>query len=219
MATYHLLETEARSYLQNKGINVPPYRLARSPVEAVKYAGELDYPVVLKVVARALVHKSDVGGVQINLQTPDDVERAYREIMATVAARAPGSPIEGVLVTRHIADALEVIIGTKVDPQFGPVIMFGLGGIFVEVFKDVTFGIAPLSYREAEQMVRNIKGYPLIKGIRGQSRKNEPAIIDLLLQVANLMVQNRELREIDLNPILVTDQEALIADARILLEA
>jgi acyl-CoA synthetase (NDP forming) len=216
MSTHPLVETEARQYLQSRGISVPEYKLATSAQEAVDYAKALDFPVVLKIVSKEIVHKSDVGGVRVNLRTAEEVAGAYENILSSVNERVPGAKIAGVLVAKHIEDALEVIIGATVDKQFGPVIMFGLGGIFVEVFKDVTFGIAPLSMPEAESMVRDIQGYPLIKGVRGQSGKNEPALASLLVQVSDLMMKDRDLLEVDLNPVLVTSEGAYIADARIL---
>ena len=216
MSTHPLIETEARQYLQSRGISVPEYRLATSPQEAVDHAKALGLPVVLKIVSKEIVHKSDVGGVRVNLRTAEEVAGAYESILSSVSERVPGAKIDGVLVARHIEDALEVIIGAMVDKQFGPVIMFGLGGIFVEVFKDVIFGIAPLSMPEAESMVRDIQGYPLIKGVRGQSGKNEPALTNLLVQVSDLMMNDDDLVEVDLNPVLVTVEDAYIADARII---
>ncbi len=216
MSTHPLIETEARHYLQSRGISVPEYRLATSPQEAVDHAKALGLPVVLKIVSKEIVHKSDVGGVRVNLRTAEEVAGAYESILSSVSERVPGAKIDGVLVARHVEDALEVIIGAMVDKQFGPVIMFGLGGIFVEVFKDVTFGIAPLSMPEAESMVRDIQGYPLIKGVRGQSGKNEPALTNLLVQVSDLMMNDDDLVEVDLNPVLVTVEDAYIADARII---
>ncbi len=217
MSTHPLIETEARHYLQSRGISIPEYRLATSPQEAVDHAKALDFPVVLKIVSREIVHKSDVGGVRVNLRTAEEVAEAYGSILSSVSERAPGAKIDGVLVARHVENALEVIIGATVDKQFGPVIMFGLGGIFVEVFKDVTFGTPPLSRPEAESMVRDIQGYPLIKGVRGQSGKNEPALTNLLVQVSDLMMKDRDLAEVDLNPVLVTSEDAYIADARIII--
>jgi acyl-CoA synthetase (NDP forming) len=216
MSTHPLIETEARQYLQSRGISIPEYRLATSPQEAVDHAKALGLPVVLKIVSKEIVHKSDVGGVRVNLRTAEEVAGAYESILSSVSERVPGAKIDGVLVARHIEDALEVIIGAMVDKQFGPVIMFGLGGIFVEVFKDVIFGIAPLSMPEAESMVRDIQGYPLIKGVRGQSGKNEPALTNLLVQVSDLMMNDDDLVEVDLNPVLVTVEDAYIADARII---
>ncbi len=219
MSRHSLVETEARHYLQSRGISVPVSKLATAPREAVDYAKAFGFPVVLKIVSPEIVHKSDVGGVRVNLRTAEEVAEAYESILSSVNKNLPGARIDGVLVMKHIEDALEVIIGAMVDKQFGPVIMFGLGGIFVEVFKDVAFGIAPLSASEAELMVRDIQGYPLIKGVRGQSSKNESAIISLLMQVSDLMIKDSDLLEVDLNPVLVTSEDAYIADARILLKA
>lgn len=212
----HLLEPEGRAYLAARGIPVPPYRVVTEVEEAVRAAEELGYPVVMKVVSPQIIHKSEVGGVKTNLKTPEEVRQAFTQLSSIKLSSTP-IRIDGYLVTRQVDNALEVIIGSIVDRQFGPVVMFGLGGIFVEVFNDVAFGIAPLERSEAQNMVKSIKGYPLLKGIRGQKAKDEEALVELLLKISELVWQEKEILELDLNPVFVTEKGVQIGDVRLLL--
>lgn len=212
----HLLEPEGRAYLAARGIPVPPYRVVTEAEEAVRAAEELGYPVVMKVVSPQIIHKSEVGGVKTNLKSPEQVRQAFAQLSSIKLSSTP-IRIDGYLVTRQVDNALEVIIGSIVDRQFGPVVMFGLGGIFVEVFNDVAFGIAPLKRFEAQNMVKSIKGYPLLKGIRGQKAKDEEALVELLLKISELVWQEKEIRELDLNPVFVTEKGVQIGDVRLLL--
>ncbi|RTZ90260.1 MAG: hypothetical protein DSY91_06610 [Deltaproteobacteria bacterium] len=212
-----LLETEARSVLSAYGIDVPRADLARDADEAVSFAEKIGFPVAMKIVSRKIVHKSDVGGVRIGLTSPDDVRKAFEEIIQNALKVAGRDEIEGILVSPMAEKGQECIIGMTRDHQFGPVIMFGLGGIFVEVLKDVTFRVAPLTPADAETMIREIKGYPLLKGIRGQAPKDTEAIRDILLGISRLAVENPEIKEMDLNPVIVHETGASIVDARIIL--
>jgi len=213
----NLLETEARAILQAYNISVPRADLVKSAEEAVQAADVMGYPVALKIVSRKIVHKSDVGGVKINVKSADDVRRAFEEVVANALKVAAKDEIEGLLVTPMAKTGQECIIGMTRNPQFGPVVMFGLGGIFVEVLKDVAFRVAPLSPSDAEEMIRQIQGYPLLQGVRGQAPKDTEAIKEILLGISRLAVENPEIQEMDLNPVIVHEKGASIVDARIIM--
>ncbi len=213
----NLLETEAREILQAYGIPVPEAVMAANPEEAVRAAEKMGVPVALKIVSRKIMHKSDVGGVRINLRTSEEIAEAFKAIMNSAGKVAGKDAIEGILITPMAREGQECIIGMTRNPQFGPVVMFGLGGIFVEVLKDVTFRVAPLTPVDAEEMIRQIQGYPLLRGVRGQAPKDTAAIQEILLKVSRLAVENPEIREMDLNPVIVHETGATIVDARMIL--
>ncbi|MDP6782613.1 MAG: acetate--CoA ligase family protein, partial [Dehalococcoidia bacterium] len=162
-----LTEVEAKDWLREAGFPVVETRLARSRAGAVTLSRETGFPVVLKIASPQVIHKSDAGGVKLGLNSQSAVARAYREIMASVADKHPDASLEGVSVQRMAPPGVEVIMGMSKDPQFGPVLMFGLGGIWVELLKDVAFRIVPLLPRDAREMIREIKGFPLLEGYRG----------------------------------------------------
>ncbi len=211
-----LYEDEALDLLRKYGLPVPAARLASGEDEAVKIAGEIGYPVVLKIVSPDIIHKSDVGGVILNLRSPDDVRRAYRKMMASISEKAPHAKVVGVLVQHMVPAGLEVIIGATRDPVFDAVVMFGLGGVFVEVLRDVSFRVAPLSFEEAMSMIGEIKARRLLEGYRNMPPRDKEALARIILGVARIMEDNKEIREIDLNPVMSYTEGAMIADARIL---
>ena len=214
-----LLEPEAKAVLSSYGCTVTKEKVATSAEEAASFARELGFPVVAKVVSPEIIHKTDAQCVKVNLQNTEKVEGAYHEIMANARAYNKNARIEGVLLYHMVNGGEEVIIGLATDPTFGKVIMFGLGGIWVEIMKDVSFRIVPLSRQDARDMVEEIKGYPLLTGIRGRSVKDINALCDMLVQVSKLAQASEEIREMDLNPVFVMDKGAIIADARIILDA
>ncbi len=213
-----LTEVESKLLLKEAGFPVVEARLATSPEEAAERASELGFPVVLKVVSRDIAHKSDVGGVKLDLKNEEEVRRAYREIMEEVRRRAPQAEILGVSVQRMARPGVEVIVGMGKDAQFGPFLMFGLGGVFVEVLKDVSFRIVPITRRDAREMIREIRGFPLLQGYRGREPADLEALEDLLLKLSDFAEQNPEVREMDLNPVFARRDGVEIADARIILE-
>lgn len=214
----NLTEVEAKAVLKAAGIGVAETRLAKSRSEAIAIAKELGFPIVLKVVSPQILHKSDVGGVKLNLANADDVAAAYDEIMAKVSQREPEAVIQGVAVQKMARPGTEVIVGVSKDEKFGPVLMFGLGGIFVEIMKDVSFRLVPIARRDAKQMVREIKGYPLLNGYRGQEPANVELLEDILQKVSELAERHGEIKEMDLNPIFAYSDGAMVVDARIILE-
>jgi acyl-CoA synthetase (NDP forming) len=212
-----LLEHEALRLAELYGVPVPGYGLAKSEDEAVQLAEKIGYPVVLKVVSPDIVHKSDVGGVIVDVRDSEGVRRAYREIMENVKKHAPNARLVGVLVQKMAPKgAIEVIVGGLRDPVFGPTVMFGLGGIFVEVFRDVSFRIAPFTERDAEEMIEEIKAAKILKGYRNTPPRDIKALVKIIMAVQKLMVENPEVRELDLNPILSYPDGALAVDARVI---
>jgi len=190
--------------------------IAKSCDEACKIAESIGYPVVLKVASPNLLHKTDVGGIKIDLKSKSEVKKACHEILNSVRKSKPRIKIDGILVQEMIKGGREVILGMKRDPQFGPLLMFGLGGIYVEVLKDVSFRLTPLSKKEAQEMVREIKTFKILKGARGQKPVDIKAIEDCLLSLSELSIDFPKIKEIDINPLIVKEKEAVAVDARII---
>ncbi|HYM16548.1 MAG TPA: acetate--CoA ligase family protein [Dehalococcoidia bacterium] len=212
-----LTEIEAKQVLEAAGVPVSPARLARTRDEAVKMAAELGYPIVLKIVSLEITHKSDVGGVALGLASAEAVGTAFDEVVASAKRHVPDATIEGVAVQRMEPPGIEVIVGMTKDPQFGPVLMFGLGGVLVEVLKDVAFRVVPINERDARQMVHEIKGYPLLEGYRGHEPADVAQLEQLLLTVSRFIEEHPEVAELDLNPVFAYKDGALAVDARIVL--
>ncbi len=212
-----LTEVAAKELLNAEGIPVVPTRLARSAGEAVRLAKSLGLPVALKVVSPDIVHKSDVGGVRLHLTSLAQVSKAYGEIVAGARARIPDALIEGVSVQSMAAPGIEVVAGLTRDRTFGPVVMFGLGGIFVEILNDVAFRVVPLQPRDARAMVREVRGFPVLQGARGAAPVDLAALEGILLKLSSLAERRPEIHEIDVNPVFVYPTGALAVDARVLL--
>ncbi len=216
-----LPEPEAHALLRAYGFPTVPGRLARTEEDAVAAAAEIGYPVVLKIVSPHIIHKFDVGGVELNLQDEDAVRRAYRCIMARVQAAMPEAEIWGVYVQQYVQarDAVETILGMNRDPHFGPLLMFGLGGVYVEVLKDVTFRIAPIRELSAYRMLQEIRGHALLTGFRGQPPRDIKALAQCIMRLSQLAVEIEEIEELDINPLLALEkgQGARVLDARVLL--
>jgi len=213
-----LLEPEAKAVCIKYGIPVTNFEVAKNEADAVKLAEEIGFPVVLKIVSPDIIHKSDVGGVVVGLKTAKDVRNAYHQILKNVKRHKADAKIVGVLVQEMAPSSTEVIVGAIKDPQFGPALMFGLGGIFVEVLKDVTFRVAPITEDEAREMITEVKAYPLLRGYRNQPPADIEAIVEILLKTSRLVMEHQEIKELDLNPIMVYEKGAKTVDARIILE-
>jgi acyl-CoA synthetase (NDP forming) len=213
-----LTEIESKELLQEAGINTVETKLAKSMKEAISLSKEMGFPVVLKIASADVSHKSDVGGVMTGLGNAAQASKAYREIMASVKQKQPQAAIDGISVQKMARPGVEVIMGMSKDAQFGPVLMFGLGGILVEVLKDVSFRIVSLTHRDAREMIREVKGYPLLEGYRGQEPADIPFLEEMLLKVSAFAEQNPEVKELDLNPIFAYRDGAVAVDARIVLE-
>jgi len=214
----NLLEPEAKAICEEYNIPVTRFKVAKKEEEAAKFAEEIGFPVVLKIVSPDIVHKSDVGGVMLNLKTASKVREAYRTILVNVEKHQPNVRISGVLVQEMAPQSTEVIVGAIKDDQFGPSVMFGLGGIFVEVLEDVAFRIAPVTKQEAKLMITEIKAYPVLKGYRNQPPLDTNAIADIIVNTSKLVTDHQEIKELDLNPVMVYENGAKTVDARIILE-
>ncbi len=212
-----LLENEAKAICVDYGIPVPKFVIAKNQIEAAQLAEQIGFPVVLKIVSPDIIHKSEAGGVMINLKSAAEVQNAYGQILLNADRYNPAAKIVGVLVQEMAPQSTEVIIGSVKDPQFGQTIMFGLGGIFVELFKDVAFRIAPITKEDALEMITEVKSYPLLKGYRNTPPVDIGAIIDILLRVSKLTMDHQDIKEIDLNPVIVYTKGAKTVDARMIL--
>ena len=213
-----LTEVEAKGLLGEAGIPVVQTELAHSKKEAISISQAIGFPIVLKIVSPDISHKSDVEGVKLGLQNSTQVSKAYTQMMTSIRKNFPKARIGGVSVQRMAPPGVEVIIGMTKDPQFGPLLMFGLGGILVEVLKDVSFRIVPVSRKDAREMITNIKGYPLLKGYRGQEPADIPFLEEMMMKVSEFVEKNPEVKELDLNPVFAYRNGALTIDARIILE-
>ncbi len=214
-----LTEIEAKEWLKAAKIPVVDTKLATSKAEAVEIAKKMGFPVALKIVSPDIVHKSDAGGVKLSLQNATQTGKAYSEIINNIKKYNPKANIVGISVQKMARPGIEVIIGMTKDAQFGPVIMFGLGGILVEVLKDVSFRIVPLTKRDAAEMITEIKGFPILKGYRGQEPADISYLEDLIVKISDFVDQNPEIKELDLNPIFAYKNGAIAVDARIILES
>ena len=214
----YLLENESKTIMQTYKIPVTKFTVAETEDAAVKAAEKIGYPVVLKILSPDVIHKSDVGGVLININTPDEVRKGYQSIISNVQKHKTNARIKGIFVEEFAPKGIEVIIGALKDPQFGPALMFGLGGIFVEVLKDVSFRVAPITKFDAKEMIQEIKGYPILTGIRGQKASDVRALENILLQVSKLVMDYPVINQLDLNPVFSYPKGAKCVDARIILE-
>lgn len=211
----NLLEPEAYELLEAYDVWVPRHQVVTSAEQAEVAAAEVGYPVVAKIVSPDVLHKTEVGGVLLNLNDAAAVRAAYRQIVER--ARQAKAALRGVLISRMALPGTEVIAGLTQDAQFGPVVMFGLGGVFVEVYRDVSFRLVPLTEPDAVAMIREIKAFPILQGIRGGKSADLKALADLLLTVSRMGQENPEIAEMDLNPIIVYEKGLSAVDARVLL--
>ena len=200
-----LLANEAQKIAAILGIEMPRSIVATSLDEAVRAAREIGYPVVMKVVSKDILHKSDAGGVALNLENDDEVVDAYQAIRRSCQAYKPDAVIQGIEVVEMVRPGVETIIGARQDASFGPIVMFGLGGIYVEVMKDVAFRAAPVSRREAQDMIASIRSYPLLLGVRGEKRKEIDGIVDVAVKLGQLIDQCRDITDIEINPLVAYD--------------
>jgi acetyl coenzyme A synthetase (ADP forming)-like protein len=212
-------DAEAWTVLESYGFSVPKSRLAKTPEEAIEIAEEIGYPVVMKIASPDILHKTDVGGVRLNLRSPDDVRDSFDLMVYRAERYVPDAQIWGCQVQQMVSGGREILLGMSRDPQFGPLVAFGLGGIYVEALKDVSFRIAPFSRREADEMIREIRSYPLLEGVRGEQPADHEAMVDALLRISQLVTDFPEIVELDVNPLMVFERGrgAIAIDMRLVL--
>lgn len=212
----HLLDAEVREVLQWYGFPQPQFMIAQSPEEAIEFQQKWGTPIVLKIESPEIIHKSDLGCVKVNLRTEEEIRNAFKEIMQNALKHVSQEKIDGILVQQMIKGR-EVALGMAKDPQYGPMIMFGLGGIFVEIFKDVVFRPAPLTTEDAKQMIKSIKGYPILQGARGEQPVDFHILEESLLRLSQLVTDFPEIEELDINPLIMNASSEMCAavDARI----
>lgn len=208
---------ESRKILELSGIPLNKSQLAKSEEEAIALAEKLGFPLVMKIVSPQVVHKTEVGGVKVNITSVDEVRRTYNELISKTKDKLPDAEINGVSLEEMVRGT-ELIIGTTEDKQFGPMIMFGVGGIFVEVYKDVSFRLVPITTGDAKDMLNEIKGKALLKGVRGLPEANVDQLVEILMNISNLVTKYPEIKEMDINPLIITNTGAVAADARIVLD-
>jgi acetyl-CoA synthetase (ADP-forming) len=213
-----LTEVESKEILKAYGIPVVDGHLARTKEEAVAAAEKIGFPVVLKIVSPDILHKSDAKCVILGLNNLTEVESGFDRLLANANRFKRDAEIHGVLVQRMAPRGREVIVGMSKDAQFGPVLMFGLGGVWVEMAEDVSFRVAPIEQKDAVEMIREIRGYPILEGARGGERVDFDALVEILLSASRLAMDWQEIKEFDINPIFAYEKGALSIDARIILE-
>ncbi len=206
---------ESAEVLKQYRIPFVETRLAKSVEEAVSFAEKLGYPAAMKILSKQIVHKTDVGGLAVDLKSREDVEKAFGAIVKSVKRKMPRAKVDGILVQKFVKGT-EVIVGGKKDPTFDEVVMFGLGGVFVELFDDVSFRVVPINIKDAQEMMEETKGYRMLTGFRGKA-SDVKAVVDILLKVSKLLDENREIKELDINPIEVLSKGAVAVDARIVI--
>ena len=214
-----LPELEAQKICESYGIKCPPTHLVNNKEDCIDAGNKIGYPVVIKIFSKDIIHKSDAGGVVTNINSDEELAEKYENMLKTVKGKYPDANIEGVVVQKMMSKGIEVIIGGFKDEQFGPVIMFGTGGIYVEVFKDTSFRLAPLNVDEARRQVEETKIFKVLQGVRGEKAVDIDSICQAIVNVGNLLIEYDEISEIDLNPVLCYPDEYVAVDARVVLEA
>ncbi len=212
-----LLPDEAMDIIKSSGISTPAYAMVKTANEALTAAKTMGFPIVLKIVSQGVLHKSDVGGVVVGVENDKEVESNYNEVINNLIRKVPNADIMGMLVEKQVPPTTEVIVGGIRDKQFGPTVMFGLGGIFVELFKDVVFRIAPVTETEALEMIKEIKGYSVLNGYRGTEKLDIQKLSKTVVTVSELISDIGKIKEVELNPLLVYTEGVTAVDARIII--
>lgn len=210
-----LLSNEAKEIISCLNIDVPSFAVAKNIEEAIYHANKIGYPVAMKIISEDIIHKTDVGGVVLNIDDEKEIVEAYEAIMENCKRNAPKAMIRGVEISKMVEKGVETIVGATTDDSFGKVIMFGLGGVYVEVMKDVSFRIAPASKNEIRKMIKEIESYPLLEGVRGEKRKDIESVVDAIYRIGMLVTKFDEIQELDINPLMVYEKGVKVIDARI----
>ncbi|MGC8569990.1 MAG: acetate--CoA ligase family protein [Caldivirga sp.] len=217
---FKLLDYEAYELLEAYGIPTPGYRVASNYEEAIKAANEVGYPVAIKVVSPDIMHKTDVGGVILNVNSDDEVKRACEEMNSNIKRLAPYARVSGFLIQHMVQGGLEVIVGGLRDRIFGTVILFGIGGILTELYKDTSMRIAPITEDDALSMIKETKAYQLMIGYRGMPRRDIYSLVDVIVKFSRLMIENPQISEADLNPVIMLEngKGSYAVDARFIIK-
>ncbi len=202
----NLLEEEGQEVLKAYGLPLPKSALAKTEADAIKIAKQIGYPVVMKIASPQIIHKSDAGGVKVNLTNDSEIQEAFKTIIANAKKYNKNAEIKGVLIVEMVKGGKELIIGSKLEPGFGPVIMLGMGGIYVEVLKDVTFKLAPVTDKEADDMIASIKTQKLLQGVRGEKPSDIAKLSECIQRLSQLVTDFKEIKELDMNPVLVMEK-------------
>jgi acetyl-CoA synthetase (ADP-forming) len=214
----NLTELEARDVLAHYGIPIVRGKVIKTIEEAKEFIEKTGYPIVLKVISPQIIHKTEIGGVMLNIKNEKELFEAYHQLIKNIQKNAPKTVIEGFFIQEMLSSDREVIVGGKHDHTFGQTIAFGLGGVFVEVFEDVSFRVVPITQEEAIDMIKEIKAFKILKGYRGQKPVDFKALVDILLKTSKMLEENPEIKELDINPIFALPDRAVAADARIIIE-
>lgn len=212
-----LVEPEAKEVLRLASFPVPRSKAVKDVAGAIDAAREIGFPVALKLISPDIIHKSDAGGVFLNIMNEKEIEEKWSEIILGIADDYPTALIEGFLIEEMVKKGAEVIIGCVRDEQFGPAVMFGIGGVTVELMKDVSFRLAPITREEAFEMMGEVKGFPILTGYRGQTVKDLDAIADALIKLGDIVGRVEGIKEFEINPLIVHERGAVAADARAVL--
>jgi len=209
-----LTEFESKNLLKKIGIPIPEQELATTKEETIAAAKKIGFPVVLKLIAEDIIHKSDTGAVKLNINSEVEIATAYDELM-----KISSQSEKSISVQKMAAEPItELIIGMTTDAQFGPALMFGIGGILVELLEDVSFRIAPITEYDAREQIHEIKGFPILDGYRGKPKADLDAIVNTLLKISDLVIKHEEINEMDLNPVFIYENGLVCVDARIILK-
>ena len=212
-----LILTKSLETLKKYKIPVASFSITKNARQAMKIAKKIGYPVALKLVSKDVIHKTDVGGIKLDVKSDEELLSSFEQILLDVKKKNKKATIEGILVQKMIPKGQELIIGGKHDQQFGKVIVFGLGGVFTEVFDDVSMRVTPISERDAMEMIEEIKGYKILSGYRG-NKCDIKSLTDILLKTSKLLSDNKSIKELDMNPVIASSKGAIAVDARIIVE-
>jgi acyl-CoA synthetase (NDP forming) len=211
------LPDEALDIVKLFGIDVPDHVLVKTPEEAVKVSTEIGFPLVMKIASSEAIHKSEKGGVVLGIQGVQEVEENYNKIMGNLRREMHDAQISGILLQKQIPETTHLIVGGIHDEQFGPVVMFGMGGVLVELFKDVSFRIAPVTEEEALEMIKEIKAYPALSGYRGSKVLDIKQIAKTIIIISDLISNISIINEVELNPLLAYEKNVVAVDAKVIL--
>ena len=212
------LPDESLAMVKLFGVDVPDYVLVNTAEEAVEVSKEIGFPLVLKIASQDVLHKSDIGGVVINVENTEEVERNFHKVLDNLKRVVPEAQIGGVLIQKQLPEATHLIVGGVYDEQFGPAVMFGLGGVFVELFKDVSFRIAPVTETEALEMIKEIKAYPVLSGYRGSKKLNIEQVMKTIVNISEFITNISIIKEVELNPLFAYEKSVKAVDARVILK-